>query len=877
MPEDDAFEIDLGTGAGPPPPPGGPAPPSPPRRKQVDHGRFPPGTLLGGRYRIKGLLGRGGMGEVYRAEDLRLGEDVALKFLEQSIANHPGLRARFISEAKVARKLTHANLCRVHDFVEADGESFLSMEFVDGEDLASLLERVGRLDHDKAIDVAQQLCLGLAAAHERGVLHRDLKPANVMVDARGRVRLMDFGLAALTTEITDHSAHSGTPRYMAPEQLRGGELTPRTDLYALGLVMHEMFTGSFPSAEYLSGSGAAPVATGVHPDVLRAIAACLEPDARRRPPGAIAVAIMLPGGDPLAAAVRAGELPSPAMVAAAASPDAVPRGVAAALAAAAILGLVLVATYTVTINPFLAPAGWVRPPEALVDRCKDIARSLGGPALPAHEAAGIAVDEAYLAELRRTRRGAGRWRPLREPAPAGAAVWWRGSPRPLASFEAGYAATETVPPRSDGDVAAKVSLAGDLLAYEARLAAKPAAGAPAGAALDQAWPRLFASAGLDFARFRDVAPGAPTPVGADGRRAWEGPAPGTTAPVRVEAAALGGAVTRFEVLHPWHLRRDDEGDSEFLFATEQVVQLVALLVFMVFAVRNVRRHRADARAATRLGAFLSVCGVLYWLFQATALSGESGFYWAVAHGAGQALFVGLFGASMYLAIEPFVRRRVPHLLMGSTRILEGRLLHPVVGRDILVGAAGAFVIEVLIAAVVALAAAGVETSAPPRRIHESFGLYGLRQGIAELFRCVRLGPTMALLLAGTFAGLFAVLKRRAPAIGIAVLLGGVLFAKHWVFDAVVVQIVFGTLTAAVGFYVLSRCGVLAACVFGILAYANAGIPVTFDPRAWYAGSAVAYVVAFAGLVAWGWVAATRRQALGTGSAPGWPPSPAPSR
>ena len=122
------------------------------------------------------------------------------------------------------------------------------MEFVEGEDLASLLRRIGRLPPDKALDVAQQLCLGLAAAHERGVLHRDLKPANVMLDVRGRVRLMDFGLAALANEIAAEDALAGTPRYMAPEQLRGAEVTIKSDLYALGLVLHEIFVGAHARA-----------------------------------------------------------------------------------------------------------------------------------------------------------------------------------------------------------------------------------------------------------------------------------------------------------------------------------------------------------------------------------------------------------------------------------------------------------------------------------------------------------------------------------------------------------------------------------------------------------------------------------------------------
>jgi len=147
-----------------------------------DHGRFVPGTLLLGRYRILGLLGRGGMGEVYRADDLKLGQTVALKFLPPDLAQDAGRLARFHAEVRLARQVSHPSVCRVYDLGDLDGQPFLSMEYIDGEDLSTLLRRIGRLPEDKATEVARQICAGLAAAHERGVVHRDLKPGNVMID-----------------------------------------------------------------------------------------------------------------------------------------------------------------------------------------------------------------------------------------------------------------------------------------------------------------------------------------------------------------------------------------------------------------------------------------------------------------------------------------------------------------------------------------------------------------------------------------------------------------------------------------------------------------------------------------------------------------------
>ena len=205
----------------------------------IDHGRFEPGTLLGGRYRIVERLGRGGMGEVFRADDLKLGQPVALKFLPPDVDRDPARLTQLHTEVRMARQVSHPNVCRVYDIDEVDGTTFLSMEYVDGEDLGTLLKRVGRFPEERGLEIARQICAGLAAAHERDVIHRDLKPANVMLDGTGKVRITDFGLAGASGE----AIRAGTPAYMAPEQLSGQEVTARSDIYALGLVLYEIFTG----------------------------------------------------------------------------------------------------------------------------------------------------------------------------------------------------------------------------------------------------------------------------------------------------------------------------------------------------------------------------------------------------------------------------------------------------------------------------------------------------------------------------------------------------------------------------------------------------------------------------------------------------------
>ena len=207
-------------------------------------GRFLPGVVLASRYRVISLLGRGGMGEVYRAHDLKLGQSVALKFLPTRVRTSPDRIEQLLHEARIARQVSHPNVCRVYDVGEAEGHAFLTMEYIDGEDLRSLLTRIGHLPWRKALDIARQLCAGLQAAHELGVLHRDLKPANVMLDARGRVRISDFGLAAVAGDVEAAELRAGTPAYMAPEQLDGRPATMRTDVYALGLVLYELFTGT---------------------------------------------------------------------------------------------------------------------------------------------------------------------------------------------------------------------------------------------------------------------------------------------------------------------------------------------------------------------------------------------------------------------------------------------------------------------------------------------------------------------------------------------------------------------------------------------------------------------------------------------------------
>ncbi len=266
-------------------------------RPDAPEHRFLPGTLWAERYRIGDLLGRGGMGEVYRADDLKLGQPVALKFLPEAMERDAAKLALLLEEVRLARRITHPNVCRIFDLGEASGHHFISMEYIDGEDLASLLRRIGRLPQAKALEIAHQLCAGLAAAHDQGILHRDVKPTNLMIDGRGRARITDFGVAVVAGSLAEASSRAGTPAYMAPEQAAGGQLSTGSDLYALGLVLYELFTGARASRTARRESLTPPGELVDHlaPAVEQTILRCLERDPRHRPASARAVAEALPG------------------------------------------------------------------------------------------------------------------------------------------------------------------------------------------------------------------------------------------------------------------------------------------------------------------------------------------------------------------------------------------------------------------------------------------------------------------------------------------------------------------------------------------------------------------------------------------------------
>lgn len=211
-------------------------------------GELTDGSLFAGRYLIREVLGRGGMGCVYRVLDTKVDEDVALKSINPEIASDAKIIERFRTELRATRKITHRHVCRMYD-LGADGESlFITMEYIPGEDLEAMVRRLGKLPLEQAFVIARQVAEGLAEVHRHGVIHRDLKPKNIMIDRDGEAKIMDFGLARTPhgVKLTEVGHVVGTPSFMSPEQINGEALDQRSDLFALGVVMFYMLTGVLP-------------------------------------------------------------------------------------------------------------------------------------------------------------------------------------------------------------------------------------------------------------------------------------------------------------------------------------------------------------------------------------------------------------------------------------------------------------------------------------------------------------------------------------------------------------------------------------------------------------------------------------------------------
>ncbi len=831
----------------------------------MNEGRFLPGRLLAGRYRIIALLGKGGMGEVYRADDLTLGQGIALKFLPDEAAQDENILERFRGEVRIARRISHPNVCRVYDVGDVDGHTFFTMEYVDGEDLASLIRRIGRLPADKALDIARQLCAGLAAAHAKGVLHRDLKPANIMLDGRGHVVITDFGLAGVADEIRGAEIRSGTPAYMAPEQLAGKEVSQRSDIYALGLVLYEVFTGKRAFAEVAAGALAqrgdrtpsrpSSVVRDLDPVVERVILRCIEIEPSARPATVLAVAGALPGGDPLAAALAAGETPSPQMVAASGETVGLRPRVAVACLVAILVGLAVGAFLTVRYGAVekLHPD---QPPEVLTHKAREIVAQLGYPEKPADSASAFDYDTDFLnaVEKEKTRPD---WAQVIAGRPTMLEFWYRQSPKAL--FASGYhdflltpdiVAEEDPSTTVSGMVNVKLDAKGRLIYFQAIPPQKEIQETAANSTSPD-WTPLFAAANLDVSKLQPAASQWTSLGTADARAAWTGVWPGSTRPLRVEAAAWHGKPVFFAMFgdwnKPWRMVAPSSDDD----SRNRISQIIGLLLAAtglgcgaLLARRNYREGRADREGAFRLAVVMFVLDFLLVLCR-SHFAADLEMFGVLVLTIASGLFVGGAVWTTYLAVEPWIRRRWPQAIISWSRLLSGQLRDPMVGRDILFGVTlGVVWILIFEVSYIPLAHMG---AAPP--LSSSAYLLGGRSALGQWLLQIPSSIFGTLQFFFLALGLKVLLRKDwiAAVVFVAIYLGmRFLQSSHPQVDIPVLLLVYGILVV-----IIFRFGLVPLAVAAFTVDMLANVPFTADFSAWYASATILALLSVVALAGWG--------------------------
>jgi hypothetical protein len=843
-------------------------------------GRFTPGQIIADRYRVVALAGRGGMGEVYRAEDLKLSQIVAIKFLPAALSKDAGALARFHSEVRIARQVSHPNVCRVFDIGDADGIPFLTMEYVDGEDLASLVRRIGRLSSDKAIEIARQVCAGLAAAHERGVIHRDLKPANLMLDSAGKIRITDFGLAAIAASLDATDVKAGTPAYMAPEQLEGKEVTARSDLYSLGLVLYEVLTGKrafnattlpelIKQRESSVPANPSTLVRDLDPLVERVILRCLEKDPAQRPASALQVAAALPGGDPLAAALAAGETPSPEMVAAAGRTEGMRPRIAVALLALTALGLIAL-LFIADRYRLHNRVPLDNPPEVLAARAREIVRQLGYTQPYADEAYSFNLQMDFLNDIQDHRKTSDRWRVLESGRPASIVFWYRQSPRLLraqqffSSFGSGEVTPFDPPIDVSGMIFVKLDMQGRLLHLEhvsPQNDPAPSQSAPVD------WTSLFAFGGLQKSAYHAVQPEWTPLAWGDARAAWLGTVPGNPEiPERIEAAADHGRPFYFDVIYPW--TKADRSVPFTQTARERLSTVILLSVFVSLVIagvfvmrRNLRLQRSDTRGALRLGGTVILTFLAMWLLSAHHVPSVDEFD-SILIALAWALLDAALIIVLYLALEPYVRRRDPHTLISWSRLLGGQWRDPLVGRDLLIGAAYGVLLTVFEQSDNVLLPLFGKLPPMPGGLGAS-GLLGVRPALGALLFYILFFVLDSLMIFFLLFLLRLLLRKDWIAALVLVLVGA---GTNTGGEYPIATFVFAAVIWVSVVLILKKFGLLALVVGFVVQNVLIVFPTTAHLSRWYASAGLAGIVVIALAAAYGFYTALAGQPIFTGAA-----------
>ena len=807
------------------------------------------------------------MGEVYRADDLELNQPVALKFLPGRIGASPADLDRFRKEVRIAREVSHPNVCRTYDISAVEGQVFLVMEYIDGEDLASVLRRLGRPSRDKALEIARQLCLGLGAAHERGVLHRDLKPANVMIDGRGRVRITDFGLAGLAEELSEDRGLAGTPGYIAPEQFAKAPASVQSDLYSLGLVLYELFTGkrAFESRDLTeirrlqsdsSIRSPSSLVADMDPAVERVILRLLESDPRNRPASAYAVLAALPGGDPLAAALAAGETPSPELVASAGGAGSVRPAIAVAcvlFVAASFAGL--------AITEQERYRGLARSATALAMTAEEVLAKAGGSEVPRYSYSGFIANYVYLDQRARLDSIAARGNKPKVWAPE-VLYWRRWSPDALINPELhapGPTLLEPPPQLLPGSATVLLDPAGRLVA----LSVVPVSVAGDSATRVPDWSALVSAAGFDPPRMSRVTPNRFPVAKTDSVTAWRVQGLGESDQgATLIVGSLHGRVVHFsgefgwgsthEVLTPAPSGEGDEAGAWFELIWWSLLPLVASVLL---GLRNLRLGRGDRRGATRLAVFVFLAYMFRHLV--TLNLSQEGLRRALEImidkiPIGHALLHGVTVWFMYVALEPYIRRLWPRVLVSWARLVSGRFRDPIIGRDILAGfvVAGLGAMIQLFAGILA-GQFGIRGPISPSQdaLYALTGP-GVMLGVLAFWTAISVLNVMAfftLLLI-----LRMLLRRNLPSIvGAALLLGGLNTFPLVGQQGPAMATVLGA-TWVVGMaYLGLRFGLLAALVGVFVGQVLSDVPWTTDLSVWYVDRTLIAAAVLAVLLAYG--------------------------
>src|SRR5262245_12788356 len=823
------------------------------------------------------------MGEVYRADDLSLGQSVALKFLPQKLARDADRLQRLRGEVKTARQVAHPNVCRVYDLGEANGQLFISMEYVDGQDLGALLAQINRLPEERGVEIARQLCLGLGAIHDRGLLHRDLKPGNIMLDGRGQVRITDFGLAAPADGLKPEEIRDGTPAYQSPEQFAGREVTARSDLYALGLILYELFTGKrpFKATELLElarshaedpPSRPSSHISGLNPAIERIILKCLEKEPRDRPRTAYEVLAALPGGDPLQAALAAGQTPSPEMVANAKTEGSLHPLVGLTLLIATLALMALVISLNPRVRLFeLVPQE--RSPRDLAATARELVKQFGYTAPPRDAVYGLAEHEKMLKLLRERDKTAMRWSPLATGQPPAVFFWYRESPdwmqplgrnAPRIVAHHGQAWADNPPFTQPGMVRLCLDMKGRLIEFQAI----PRDEQTKTAAPSIDWTQILRDAGLkDMQETKESPANWTPPLFVDERLAWHGfYADCPDVPVRAEAGLVKGRLAFFHAApdrnpnQPMELHAQSAvmpKSESYLRAIVAGIHIGVWTIGIALAWHNTRCGRSNLRGATILSLAIFGAYLLAWVFSAHHVPRFWDIQQTFTAELGDNIYLAAFIFVQYLAMEPFVRRRWPWRVVAWNRLLAGRWRDPLVGRDVLVGtlvgAAWSLFFKLTILAPLWLG----------RPMEEVEKLYS---PVLTCSPVVALATIFVQAIVPTLAGFFMIFvffllsRREWIAAIIYVLVWGIptCLVPTENRDVLIVSVVAFSMVLVVMYL---RFGLLAVAASSIPADIVSIAPVTFNFSAWYASDSVVYLAVLVGLAVYGFVVSSGGQAL----------------